>query len=141
MTTADDTLVAVIHFAEGDCAIWSESWAAAGFGWQPKCIGRHARPTLEIIGPRGSMHFPDAEGNCVLSLYEHKDQSGPPTQQWTSETDWGNNTEAFGNEHEYFRDCIRNGGQPRCMAQDGYAAIALAEAITQSSRTGVPVDL
>ena len=87
------------------------------------------------------MHFPDAEGNCVLSLYEHKDQSGPPAQQWTWETDWGNNTEAFGNEHEHFRDCIRNGGQPRCMAQDGYAAIALAETITQSSRTGVPVDL
>jgi len=140
-TTADDTFVAVIHFTEGDCAIWSESWAAAGFGWQPKCIGRHARPTLDIIGPSGSMHFPDAQGNYVLSLYEHQDQSGPPTQQWPWETDWGNNTVAFPNEHDHFYDCIRSGAEPRCTAKDGHAAIALAEAIMESSRTGLPVDL
>jgi predicted dehydrogenase len=140
-TTADDTLAAIIAFASGDQAVWSESWAAKGFGWTPLCVGRPVRPTTDVIGPKGSLHFPGPDGRKVLSLYLSKDQSGKPTREWEWEGDWGCNGEAYRIELEHFHDCIRNRAKPLCTAEDGLAAIALAEAIRKSSRMGKAVML
>ncbi len=140
-TTADDTLIAILDFASGDQAVWSESWAAPGMGWKPGRIGRHVRPTLDVIGPKGSLHFPDPEGRRLLSLYENTNPDFTPVQQWEWEEDWGFNSEAFSSEHSHFFDCIRNGTQPICTALDGLAAIEVAESILESSQTGLPVHL
>ena len=140
-TTADDTLIAILDYASGDQAVWSESWAAPGMGWKPGRIGRHVRPTLDVIGPKGSLHFPDPEGRRVLSLYENRNPDFTPVRQWKWEEDWGVNAEAFSSEHNHFYDCIRNGTRPICTALDGLAAIAVAESIIESSRTGLPVHL
>lgn len=61
-TTADDTFIAIIDFASGDRAVWSNSWAAPGMGWDVRAVGRKLRPTTDIIGPKGSIHFPGPEG-------------------------------------------------------------------------------
>jgi predicted dehydrogenase len=140
-TTAPDTFIAVIDFASGDQAVWSESWAAKGLGWDPLCVGRHVRPTTDVIGPNGSIHFPGPDGKKVLALYESKDQSGQPTQQWEWESDWGANREGYRAEIEHFYECVRDGVKPRCTATDGLAAIELVEAILRSGRTGKPVAL
>jgi predicted dehydrogenase len=140
-TTADDTFIAILDFASGDQAVWSESWSMPGMGWQPLCVGRHARPTLDVIGPKGSLHFPGPEGERVLSLYENDSSSNQPTQKWEWETDWGASSTAFSSEHKHFYECIRNGAQPICTAADGLSAVAVAEAIIESGRTGMPVFL
>ncbi len=139
-TSADDTFLAIIDFVSGDQAVWSVSWAAMGFGRTPSCVGRHVRPITDVIGPKGSLHFPDADGKQILALYESKDQvDNRSTQQWNWETDWGYNIKALSDEVEQFYECIRNRAQPRCAARDGMAVIELAEAIIQSNQTGMPV--
>jgi len=138
-TTAPDTFVAIIDFRSGDQAVWSESWAAKGLGWDPLCVGRHVRPTTDVIGPKGSIHFPARDGKKVLALYEADAQSGEPTEQWEWESDWAANTAGYVAEIDHFYECVRDGAKPRCTAADGLAAIELVEAITRSSRTGKPV--
>ena len=101
-TTADDTFIAIIDFQSGDQAIWSESWAAPGFGWDPLCVGRHVRPMLDAIGPKGSLHFPDPQGKQVLSLYENHTEKREPTEQWTWEFDWAANSDGYKNELVHF---------------------------------------
>ena len=138
-TTADDTFLVIIDFASGDQAIWSVSWAAKGFGRTPSCVGRHVRPTTDIIGPKGSLHFPSRDGEKILSFYASKDQSGKPTKQWKWETDWGASKNALATELEHFYRCIRNKAKPLCTARDGLAAMNLLEAVIRSSRTGKTV--
>jgi len=138
-TTAPDTFVAIIDFRSGDQAVWSESWAAKGLGWKPLCVGRYGRPTTDVIGPKGSIHFPDRDGKKVLALYESAGQSGKPTEQWEWESDWGVNAAAYPAEIEHFYECVRDGAKPCCTAADGLAAIELVEAIFRSSRAGKPV--
>ena len=140
-TTADDTFIAIIDFQSGDQAVWSESWAAPGFGWDPISIGRHVRPTLDVIGPKGSLHFPDAEGRQVLSLYENHTDKREPTEQWSWETDWAANPSGYKKELIHFHNCIRGNEKPLCTAQNGLNAILLAEAILESHREGQPVQL
>jgi predicted dehydrogenase len=138
-TTADDTFIAIIDFVSGDQAIWSESWAATGFGWEPMCVGRAGiRPTFDVIGQSGVIQFPNTRGEKVMSLYSYENQERP-IQTWTWEHDWGTTEDAFPNEHRHLFDCIRNGAKVRCQAQDGVLAVQLAEAINESSRTGMPV--
>ncbi|OPA90482.1 hypothetical protein BFW88_14135 [Pseudomonas fluorescens] len=137
--TAHDTLVAVIDFASGDQALWSESWAATGMGWDPLCVGRAGiRPTFDVIGQQGVLQYPNAHGEKVLSLYQY-DRPEQPVRSWTWQNDWGTNDDAFPNEHQHLYDCIRHGALPVCQARDGLRAVQLAEAILQSSRSGLPV--
>jgi predicted dehydrogenase len=140
-TTADDTFIAVIHFQSGDQAVWSESWAALGLGWEPIAVGRRMRPVLDIIGPEGSIHFPGPDGEKVLSLYESKDQDAAPTEQWEWEQDWGANAVSFDNEHDHFYRCVREGSEPNPLPEEALGANILAEAVMESSRTGSPVHL
>lgn len=133
-TTAADTFAATLFFESGDVAVWSESWAAAGFGWDPLGVGRTVRPTLDVIGPLGSLHFPDLAGGQALSLYESHDQGGTATERWDWETDWGVNADAYRREIDHFAACIKGDAVSGCTARDGLQAIALAEAILESSR-------
>ena len=145
-TTANDTAFVHIEFVSGDSAFWSESWSAPGYGFKPICVGRHGRPHLDVIGPNGSMHFPDADGKFVLSCYENKDRGVPqgepinPTEQWQWKNNWGAQMrDTFPGEQRNFYDCIRSGAAPQCTAEDGAAVIELIEAIGESNRTGTSV--
>ncbi len=140
-TTADDTFIAIIDFLSGDQAIWSESWAAPGFGWDPVCVGRHVRPTLDVIGPQGSLHFPDPQGKPILSVYENHTDKREPTEQYNWETDWAVNVDGYRNELVHFYNCVQNQEEPLCTAQNGLDAILLAEAILNSHQSGQVVSL
>ena len=140
-TTAEDTFLAVIEFASRDTAIWSESWAAKGMGYDVPPVGRKVRPTLDVIGPRGSIHFPGPSGEKVLSLYESEDQSRAPTQQWLWETDWGANSSGYVAELEHFYRAVREGVPPVPSGKEALLANVLAEAVTESGSTGEPVRL
>ena len=140
-TTADDTFIVIIDFESGDQAIWSESWAARGMGWEPIAVGRKVRPTLDVIGPGGSIHFPGPGGEKTLSLYLSEDQDGPPTEQYEWEQDWGANVSAIEAEQRHFYECVREGGRPNPSPEEALAANVLAEAIMESSRSGEPVYL
>jgi hypothetical protein len=60
------------------------------------------RPTLDVIGPKDSLHFPDPEGKQVLSLYENCSDKREPTEQWTWEFDWAANSDGYKNELVHF---------------------------------------
>jgi UDP-N-acetylglucosamine 3-dehydrogenase len=51
------------------------------------------------------------------------------------------NREPLRAELESFRDAIRAGGPPHVTARDGMAALAVAEALVESSQSGMPVTL
>ncbi|MFC1737171.1 Gfo/Idh/MocA family protein [Candidatus Hydrogenedentota bacterium] len=140
-TTADDTFIVIIDFDSGDQAVWSESWAAQGMAWEPLAVGRHVRPTLDIIGPKGSIHFPGPNGEKVLSLHESNDQDKGATEQWQWEQDWGVNTSSIKSELRHFYECVREGKAPRPSPEEALMANILAEAIVESSRSGEPVYL
>ena len=139
-TTAQDTFIAILDFESGDQAVWSESWAAPGMGWD-QYVGRLVRPTTDVIGPKGSLHFPGPQGEQRLTLYENLSGQLEPTESWDWENDWGTSEDAFPTEHRHFYDCVRRGAAPVCTAADGQIAIELSEAILESGRTGMPVFL
>ncbi|MCL5269339.1 MAG: Gfo/Idh/MocA family oxidoreductase [bacterium] len=141
LTTADDTFILIVDFASGDRAVWSESWAARGMGWDVMAVGRKVRPTLDVIGPKGSIHFPSPAGERILSLYESADQNGTPTEQWAWEQDWGANSAAYEGELIDFYRCVREGLSPCPTPDEAVTANVLAEAAFESSRTGEPVYL
>lgn len=140
-TTADDTFLLIIDFHSGDQAIWSASWAARGMGWDVQAVGRKVRPTTDIIGRKGSIHFPGPGGEMILSLYESKDQDGAPTERWEWEQDWGANRSALKAEVMHFYRCVREGLTPVPSPEEALVANVLAEAAMESSRTGNPVYL
>ncbi len=134
-TTALDTFVLTLRFSSGDIAVWSESWAARGFGWSPLAFARKFRPTLDVIGPLGSIHFPDPAGKPRLSLYTHE-TGDQPAESWRWETDWGFNGAAYPDELDHFYSCVRHGEQPRCTARDATMPIRIVEAALESAKTG-----
>ena len=140
-TTADDTFILIIDFESGDRAVWSESWAALGMGFDVPAVGRKVRPTTDVIGPQGSIHFPGPDGAKVLSLYESRDQDSEPTEQWAWQSDWGANSAGYKDEIIHFYRCVREGLKPCPSGADALAANVLAEATLESSRTGEPVHL
>ena len=139
-TTAEDTFIAILDFVSGDQAVWSESWAAPGMGWD-QYVGRLVRPTTDVIGTAGSLHFPGPRGEQRLTRYENRAGALEPVESWDWENDWGTSEDAFPTEHRHFYDCVRGGASPVCTISDGMAAIELSEAILESSRTGMPVFL
>ena len=77
----------------------------------------------------------------MLSLYESKDQSGAPTEQWTWESDWGANASGYDGELAHFYRAVREGIVSVPSGDEALAANVLAEAIVESGRTGEPVRL
>ena len=94
-----------------------------------------------MIGPLGSIHFPDPEGEQILCLYESKDQDSQPTEQWEWQTDWGANRVGYEEELIHFFRCVREGLKPCPSGKEAMEANVLAAAVEESSLTGQPVYL
>jgi predicted dehydrogenase/glycosyltransferase involved in cell wall biosynthesis/2-polyprenyl-3-methyl-5-hydroxy-6-metoxy-1,4-benzoquinol methylase len=138
--TAPDTFLLVIDYEGGDRAVWSDAECLPGFS---EFRIRHAgtRPVLSIIGPKGSIHFPAADGSKVLSLYlNHFGAEPVETHPW--ETDWGATGKAYQAEVDYFLECVRNERCPEInTAEDGEWVIQVIEAAFLSHEKGRPVEL
>ncbi len=138
-TTAWDTAAVVIDYADGDVAIWGESWSAPGFGWG-YIRHRTSRPHMDIIGPRGSIQFPGPDGSEVAALFLNESGDAPvATHEW--ESDWGATVAGYQSELEHFLDCVRTGEQPLCTGEDGMRAVQIAEAAVESNSTGSAIRL
>ena len=138
-TTAWDTAAVVIDYADGDVAIWGESWSAPGFGWG-YIRHRTSRPHMDIIGPRGSIQFPGPDGSEVAALFLNESGDAPvATHEW--ESDWGATAAGYQSELEHFLDCVRTGEQPLCTGEDGMRAVQIAEAAVESNSTGSAIRL
>ncbi len=138
-TTAWDTTLVMVDYADGDIALWGEAWTAPGFGWN-YIRYRSVRPHLDIIGPHGSIHFPAPDGSKVSALFINNAGDEPvETHPWQS--DWGATANGYRREVEHFFECIREGKQPLCTGYDGEWAIQIAEGAIRSNETGQPVRL
>ena len=138
-TTAWDTAAVVIDYAEGDVAVWGESWSAPGFGWG-YIRHRTVRPQMDIIGPNGSIQFPGPGGSKIAALFlnETGDESAE-THEW--ESDWGATASGYLSELEHFLQCVRTGEQPLVSGEDGLRAVQVAEAAVESNASGGVVPL
>ena len=138
-TTAWDTAAVVIDYAEGDVAVWGESWSAPGFGWG-YIRHRTVRPQMDIIGPNGSIQFPGPGGTKIAALFLNETGDEPAeTHEW--ESDWGATASGYLSELEHFLQCVRTGEQPLVSGEDGLRAVQIAEAAVESNATGGVVPL
>ncbi|MCS7223768.1 MAG: Gfo/Idh/MocA family oxidoreductase [Armatimonadetes bacterium] len=138
-TTAFDTTLLIVDYQDGHEAFWSECWALPGFGWG-LIRYRKVRPHLDLIGPKGSIHFPDPEGRAVSALFLHEFGDEPvETHPW--ESDWGATADGYRQELIHFFDCVRSGKEPICSGRDGQWAIEVAEGAVRSHFSGQPISL
>jgi predicted dehydrogenase/SAM-dependent methyltransferase len=138
--TAPDTFLLIVDYETGDCAIWSDTECVPGFD---DFYVRHFpnRPSLSIIGPSGSIHFPASDGSRVLSLYlNHMGMQPVETYQW--EADWGATANSYQTELDYFLSCVKEEQQPLINTKEnGKQVIQVIEAAFLSYEKKLPVKL
>ncbi len=132
-TSALDTIAVSLTFPSGDKALFADSYALRGFGWD-KIGCRPNRLEVDVVGPRGVVQYPDADRSRRLTIrvYGDPEDRVEKTPEWTSP--WGAN--GYRQELEHFIECVRTGKQPAVPGQEGLRTIQLLEAIMQSVRTG-----
>lgn len=139
--TAADTILIVVDYEFGDKAVWSDAWCLPGFSWDTYYVRHNAtRSHFDIIGPKGSIHFPAADGSRRASLYvtSHGRQ---PVEVYEWEADWGGRASAYQAELGHFLECVRTGRKPMCSGEEGEWAIQVAEAAYISNALGQSVQL
>ena len=131
-TTAQDTIGVLLVFPGGDKALFTDSYALAGFGW-----GKTAcRPTLlqiDIIGPQGFIQYPDSDLSQKLTIGRYT-SSGQDIEKQRWSSDWGAN--GYRQELEHFFQCVREGNSPACPGEEGLRTIQLAETVLRSIQKG-----
>jgi len=136
-TRAKDTYMLTIFYESGDRVVFSSSWAAPGIGdrpWQP--YGRLIRPVMDIVGPRGLLHYPaeDPDFKDEYVIYTGaKEYNEVERFAVRNDHDGG-----FHRELKHFHECIRGRETSLCGARDGAAVLAIIHAAHRSAESGVP---
>jgi len=139
-TRAKDTYMLTIFYESGNKVVFSSSWAAPGMGdrpWQP--YGRLIRPVMDIVGPRGLLHYPaeDPEFKDEYVIYAGGDEYAE-LERFAVRND---HDSGFNRELKHFYECVRGREAPLCGARDGAAVIAIIHAAHRSAESGSPEDI
>jgi predicted dehydrogenase len=120
----EDTAVAVLEFASGALATLEAS----------TCVNPGRPRRIEIAGSRGTAIL---EGDELIPGDGRP--AGPPPINVASPVvaDASSHRDVITD----FMRAVRDGGRPCCDGREGRRSVALVEAIYQSSRTGLPVDV
>lgn len=129
-TGGDPTLDAVIRFASGTSTQLRAFDAAAGAVFEMDIAGTAGRvritdggATIESSRMKESPTFPG------FRVYERDSSSTAPDR------------DLLLHAVQDLVTCLTQGGQPRCAAEDGIAALEIAEAVLSSARSGQSVSL
>jgi predicted dehydrogenase len=136
-TTALDTFGVLLSWESGDRALFTDSYAMSGFGWDRRGC-RKNQFQLDVIGPGGYIQYPETDHSPTLTIGRYR-EGGDVIEQssWTS--DWG--ADGYRAEVEQFIECVRTGGRPRCAGGDALRTLELAETIVRAARTGQSCDM
>jgi len=131
-TTAIDTIGVLFVFPSGDRALFTDSYALAGYGWD-KVGCRPNQLQIDVVGPKGFIQYPDPDLAQVLTICRYSDGGQDiEKQQWSS--DWG--ADGYRQELEHFFECVRHGKESVVPGEEGLRTVQLAEAVLQSVQTG-----
>jgi predicted dehydrogenase len=131
-TTALDSAAVLLKFPLGDIALFTDSFAFSGFGFNRKGC-RLNQCQLDVIGSKGLIEYP-AKGELnalAIFCYDHLSPEGE-TYPWTS--DWG--ADGYQSQMEHFVECVRSGRTPACSGRDAIQTIRLAELVVKSIEEG-----
>lgn len=129
-TGDDPTLDTVIRFASGTSAQLRAFDATAGAVFE-----------MDIAGTLGRVRITDGGASIETSrMQESATYPGFRVYQSQSSTSTPNR-DLLAHAVQDLVSCLRHGGQPRCGADDGLAALEIAEAVLASARTGERVIL
>lgn len=137
-TTATDTIGVLLDFPSGDKALFADSYALAGFGWD-RTGCRPNQVQIDVLGPKGFIQYPDRHLSQVLTICRYCEGGAHDIEkrQWGS--DWG--ADGYLIELSHFFECVREGKKTAVPGEEGLRTVRLAEAVFHSVQTGTCVDL
>ena len=122
----EDSVSAVLRFESPDSA-QPGPIAGLNVSW----LSQHRLRDVAIMGARGSLMVDYAAQTLALST-----SSDTPARQLPVP-----HADQLRAELEAFVASVRDGAPPAVTPEDGLAAVAVADAITRSARTGSPIDV
>lgn len=127
----EDHAYAILTHESGVLTHLTASWAQ---------VPPRFRTRIEIAGQQGLLVFDSDASRTLSPQFRDAAGSGSRSAVGLPDTTSGHN-DPFTAELRDFLDCIEQGVEPQVTAQDGVAALRVALAANQSSRTGQPVEL
>jgi len=125
-----DHVLATLRFANGAMGHIESSWASPPGQW---------RTRLEIAGDEGLMEWDAFDKDTVmLAMRDPEDEQGI---QRSSHTPLAPEDNPYFAELAHFLDCLQNGTEPRVTAHDALMAVKISLAITESVKTGQPIEI
>lgn len=97
-------------------------------------FGSHDMDQLDLVGSKGTLHMEPAYE--YAGTLEWDLQIGDKKEKKTFKAG-----DQFAGELIYFSDCIRQGREPEPSGEEGLADVRIINAIYQSARTGMPVQV
>jgi predicted dehydrogenase len=129
-TGADPTLDAILRFENGAAGHLQAFDASAGTLFEMDILGTQGR--VRVVEPAGqfaTFHLNESRTFPGYRVFE-------PGDVWPAR-----NSDTVLHAVEDLVACVKNGGVPRCSAEDGVAAVRVARAVRESARIGQPINL
>jgi predicted dehydrogenase len=129
-TGADPTLDAILRFENGATGHLQAFDASAGTLFEMDILGTQGR--VRVVEPAGqfaTFHLSESRAFPGYRVFEAGDVL--PAR----------NSDTVLHAVEDLVACVKNGGVPRCSAEDGLAAVRVARAVRDSARLGRPISL
>jgi predicted dehydrogenase len=128
--SADPTLDAILRFENGATGHLQAFDASAGTLFE-----------MDILGTRGRVRVVEPAGQfAMFHLSESRTFPGYRVFE-AGEIRPARNSDTVLHAVEDLVACVKNGGVPRCSAEDGLAAVRVARAVRDSARLGRPISL
>ncbi|GAA5862457.1 hypothetical protein JCM8547_002071 [Rhodosporidiobolus lusitaniae] len=139
---AEETGAVVLKFASGAVGtfVFSDATASpynfeAATGENP-LMPQESQPIYTVFGTSGSFSFPE------LKLFHYN----TPSESWTDKISQDpaasvDSTPPFTRQLRHFVDVVEGKAEPSCGGLDGLKSIITLEAILESMKTGLPVDV
>ena len=125
-----DHVLATLRFTNGAIGHIESGWASPPGQW---------RTRLEIAGDEGLIEWDAFDQDTVaLAMRDPDDDQGIQRSSYTPLAPEDN---PYFAELAHFLDCFQNGTQPRVTAHDALMAVKVSLAITESVRTGQPIEI
>jgi predicted dehydrogenase len=137
----EDTAAMVFTFANGalgtfllsDTAASPRSWEQTS--QENKSYDSHPdEDCYHLAGTRGSLSVPTMR----LKVYQGARSWWEPFTSTTTDVE---RTDPLANQIDHFADVIRGAAEPICSARDGLKTLLVVDAVAESARTGLPVDI
>jgi len=127
-----DFYQATLEFRSGATAVVENSWIL------PKTTPNIIDLKCEVIGSKGALYL-DTSHNRTLEKYTESEAVYPDFL--VLPTIYGEQAGFAADSIRHFIDCVLHDREPRVTGQDGLEVTKIIQAIEESARTGLPVEM